>query len=96
MNANRILLTFAATSLLAALPPGATASAPAPLTPEQRIDQLVEAKLKEQGIQPNAPIDDATFLRRIHLDIVGRIPTVEEAEEFHGRDYPNKRERLIE
>ncbi|MBL9152880.1 MAG: DUF1549 domain-containing protein [Verrucomicrobiales bacterium] len=96
MTANPTILALAALSVVAAVSPGATASSPAPLTPEQRIDQLVEAKLKQQGIQPNASIDDATFLRRIYLDIVGRIPTVEEAEDFHGRDYPNKRERLIE
>ncbi len=66
------------------------------LTPEQRIDALIEANLKKIGMEPNAAIDDPTFLRRIYLSIAGRIPTIEEAEAFHSAKYPNKRERLIE
>lgn len=66
------------------------------LTPEQRIDFLVNEKLKEQKLKPNTPIDDAAFVRRAYLGIIGRIPTIEEAEAFHGEKYENKRERLIE
>ena len=61
----------------------------------EKIDALVEAKLKEEGIEPNAPIDEATFVRRAYLDIAGRIPTIEEAENFHGSTYERKREQLI-
>lgn len=61
-----------------------------------RIDKLVEQGLKKQGMAPNEAIDDATFLRRAYLDIAGRIPTIEEAETFHGSNYEHKRERLIE
>lgn len=60
-----------------------------------RIDSLVEAGLKRNEVAPNAAIDDATFLRRAYLDIAGRIPTIEEAENFHGSTYPRKREQLI-
>ena len=66
------------------------------LSPSQKIDALVAVKLEEKGLKPNAAIDDATFLRRSYLDIVGRIPTLEEAEQFHANTYPNKRERLID
>ncbi len=62
----------------------------------QRIDSLIEAKLKEQGMSPNAAIDDATFVRRAYINIGGRIPTIEEAEAFHADSYPQKRQRLIE
>ncbi|MCB1063805.1 MAG: DUF1549 domain-containing protein [Verrucomicrobiae bacterium] len=65
-------------------------------TPEQRIDALIESGLAAQGLKPNDPIDDVTFLRRAWLSIAGRIPTIEEAEAFHGSQYENKRERLIE
>lgn len=65
-------------------------------TPEQKIDALIEAGLAKNGLKPNAPIDDAAFLRRAYLNIGGRIPTIEEAESFHASDYPNKRERLIQ
>lgn len=68
----------------------------AELAPSAQIDQLIDANLDEHGIAANAPIDDATFLRRVYLNIGGRIPTIEEAEAFHSSTYENKRERLIE
>ncbi len=60
-----------------------------------QIDDLVSGKLAENKINPNSSVDDATFLRRAYLDIIGRIPTIEEAENFHGSTYEKKRERLI-
>ena len=36
------------------------------------IDELVFKKLKELGLPPSAPCDDATFLRRVSIDIAGR------------------------
>ena len=66
------------------------------LTAHEQIDRFVEAKLEEKGMSPNADIDDATLVRRLYLNIAGRIPTIEETEAFHADSYPNKRERLIE
>ena len=60
-----------------------------------KIDSLVEGMLTKQGQKPNEAIDDATFVRRAYLDIAGRVPTIEEAENFHGSDYPRKRQQLI-
>ncbi|MEM9481008.1 MAG: DUF1549 domain-containing protein [Verrucomicrobiota bacterium] len=62
----------------------------------KKIDALVEAKLAEKEIQPNALADDATFLRRIYLDIAGRVPTIEEAEDFHADLSSSKRDILID
>ena len=62
----------------------------------KKIDSLVAGNYKKVGIKPNAEIDDETFVRRVYLDIAGRIPTIEEAEAFHGSDYDRKREQLIE
>ncbi|MEM9282268.1 MAG: DUF1549 domain-containing protein [Verrucomicrobiota bacterium] len=61
----------------------------------KKIDSLVEAGLKANDLEPNDSIDDATFLRRVYLDIIGRVPTIEEAENFHGSTYERKREQLI-
>lgn len=66
------------------------------LSPSEEIDRLVEQGLKKEKLTPNAEISDETFLRRVYLNIGGRIPTIEEAEAFHTSEYPNKRERLIE
>jgi len=62
----------------------------------QKIDQLVEMALKKQGLSPNGEITDQVFLRRVYLDIAGRVPTIEESEAFHAETYQNKRERLID
>ena len=61
----------------------------------REIDALVEAGLRKNDLKPNAEINDETFVRRAHLDIVGRIPTIEEAEKFHGSTDERKREQLI-
>ena len=46
---------------------------------------------------PHAPLaDDATFFRRIHLDLTGRIPDGNEAREFAADPDPAKRDRLID
>lgn len=74
----------------------ATTPPPAALTPSDKIDALVAAKLAELDIVPNPPVDDATFLRRIYLDLAGRIPTIEEAEDFQADLSSNKREILID
>lgn len=62
----------------------------------QRIDELVEAGLKEQGMQANSPTDDAVFLRRVYLEIVGRIPNLEEARSFFQSSALRKRRDLID
>ncbi len=59
------------------------------------IDRLVGAMLEKQGKAANPAIDDETFVRRAYLDIAGRVPTIEEAENFHGSDYVRKRGQLI-
>lgn len=60
------------------------------------IDDLVFANLKELGIPPSSLCDDATFLRRVSLDIAGRLPTAEETDAFLVSDDPKKRERLVD
>jgi hypothetical protein len=60
------------------------------------IDQLVWDRLKLLGILPSGPADDATFLRRLFLDTIGRLPTAEEAKEFQADASSDKRSRAIE
>jgi hypothetical protein len=48
------------------------------------------------GVPPSPVCDDATFLRRVSLDIAGRLPTVEETEAFAADKTADKRDRAIE
>ncbi|MEX0938776.1 MAG: DUF1549 and DUF1553 domain-containing protein [Pirellulales bacterium] len=60
------------------------------------IDELAFAKLKQLGLPPSELCDDATFLRRSTVAIAGRLPTLEESQEFMADASENKRDRLID
>lgn len=76
--------------LVPVLSAGGSASEPLPL----QIDRLIEAQAAD--IPMAMPADDAEFLRRVYLDLAGRIPTVEEAVSFLGRKSATRRNELIE
>ncbi|MBD3674498.1 MAG: DUF1549 domain-containing protein [Planctomycetaceae bacterium] len=59
------------------------------------IDRLIDRYLAERGLPRPAPIDDSTFLRRVHLDLIGLLPTPEELQEFRADRSPDKRARKI-
>ncbi len=60
------------------------------------IDRTVGNRLIKSGLQPNKQTDDFVFVRRIYLDVVGRIPTDEEASIFLKNNDPEKRRKLID
>jgi hypothetical protein len=60
------------------------------------IDEAVFSKLEVLGIPPSPVADDATFLRRVHIDITGTIPTDEEVQQFLADGSPDKRAKLID
>ena len=60
------------------------------------VDELVFANLREIGIPPSPVCNDATFLRRVSLDIAGRLPTQEEAKLFLASPESIKRDEAIE
>ncbi len=60
------------------------------------IDELVWTKLKSLKIVPSAVADDAKFLRRVHLDIIGRLPTPDETREFLADGDSQKRSRVVD
>lgn len=60
------------------------------------IDDHIFGKLASDGV-PHAPLaSDATFFRRVHLDLTGRIPDGDEAREFVANRDPAKREQLVD
>lgn len=65
-------------------------------SPKNFVDEHVFANLKTLGIPPSPPCDDATFLRRVTLDIAGRLPTDSEATAFLASQDANKRDNVID
>ncbi len=60
------------------------------------IDEAVFSKLQVLGIPPSDVCDDATFLRRVSVDVAGRLPTLEETQAFLADTNPAKRDKLID
>src|SRR5882724_11980078 len=61
-----------------------------------RIDQLIAARLAEKGVTPAPLADDAEFLRRVYLDLIGRIPRVSEIRDFLADKSADKRRQVVE
>ena len=63
----------------------------------RQIDTLLAQTLKKQGFSSfNEPLPDDLFVRRVYLDIIGRIPTRDEFLEFAESARADKREALID
>ena len=60
------------------------------------IDQHVRRRWATDEIEPAPRCSDRTFVRRVYLDLAGRIPTTDEVDEFLGDQRENRRELLID
>ena len=68
-----------------------------PAFPEHNfIDGHVINKLKKLNIAPSDLCDDSTYLRRVYLDVIGTLPTADEARRFLSDKRANKRELLVD
>jgi hypothetical protein len=64
-----------------------------PLSP---VDHFILARLEQKGLAPAAPVDDQTWLRRVHFGITGLPPTRDDVREFLSDTNPGARERAVE
>ncbi len=62
----------------------------------KHLDRHISAVLKREDIQPSEMSADTEFLRRVHLDLTGKIPTPEEVLNFLKDGSPNKRQKKID
>ncbi|MCE9603271.1 MAG: DUF1549 domain-containing protein [Planctomycetia bacterium] len=60
------------------------------------IDRLAWDKLERLGIEPSPLSDDAGFVRRVYLDVIGTLPTAAEARSFLADKAADKRAKLID
>ena len=60
------------------------------------IDELIFSKLKRVNIIPSALSTDREFVRRVYLDTIGLLPTLDESARFLDSKDPDKRARLID
>jgi hypothetical protein len=69
---------------------------PTPVPQDNLIDKFVIRKLNDLNIRPSDIADDATFLRRVRVDLIGVQPTAEDVLAFINNKDPNKRTKEIE
>lgn len=60
------------------------------------VDELVNEKLRSMQYLPSETCSDSEFLRRVHLDVVGILPSVEEVRSFLGDSSSDKRSALVD
>lgn len=89
-------LVLIASAFAAAEPAAGVYEGPAALAPQTKIDELVLSKLKQLGIQPAALCSEEVFVRRVYLDAIGTLPTVQEARQFLDDKDPKKRRALVD
>lgn len=77
-------------------PQGAPLASLPDFQPAGFVDQLSAVKWQKLGLKPSPICDDATYLRRVTVDLCGRLPTVDEARLFLKDPAPNRRETLVD
>ncbi len=75
------------TTVSAPIPPGLTSS---------DVDLALEAMWEEKGLTPSVRADDATWLRRVYLDVIGTLPTPEKVTTFVADTTTDKRSKLVD
>ncbi len=65
-------------------------------TVRNRIDEIVFARLNQASIAPANVCSDAAFVRRVYLDVIGTLPTADDASQFLADTDPDKRSKLID
>ncbi len=66
------------------------------VAPSNKIDEFVFAKLQKLGIPPSELCSDQEFFRRVYLDLIGTLPTPDEARAFLADSDPQRRGKLVD
>jgi hypothetical protein len=68
----------------------------ATLTPQGSVDKFVFSALRQHRIPPARVCSDGVFVRRVYLDVIGTLPTPQEATQFLLDRSPRKRRDLVD
>src|SRR5262245_10022230 len=82
--------------LAAASPAFADELLPPTKSIEEVVDHYVEARLQQENVTPAPQAEDANLVRRLTLDLAGRIPTAAEASAYAESTDPAKRVQLVD
>ena len=77
------------------MPPPWESAPDQPMTPQQ-IDELIDQAHRADGIEPVPLTTDEQFIRRVTLDLTGKLPLPADVLDFVRSSDPNKRSRLID
>ena len=91
-----LILTAAVVGVARAQAPLRPFESDADPKPQGRIDELVFERLGQLGIPPARLCSDEVFLRRAYLDVIGTLPTADEARQFLKDADPDKRAKLVD
>jgi hypothetical protein len=63
---------------------------------EHPLDRLMDRYYASQGVSAPPKTDDASFARRVWLDLTGLLPTPQELQSFLSHNHPQKRTQLVQ
>lgn len=92
----RYMEKFAVCNVLIPRPANIPSEYYSSLPKDNFIDGHVWAKLQRLGLKPSEVTDEATFHRRVYLDIIGRLPTSIETQAYLADKSPDKKTALID
>ena len=62
----------------------------------EAVNHYIDSRLSAEGVVAAPPADDANFIRRLTLDLAGRIPTVPETQSYVASTDPDKPNKLVD
>lgn len=89
-------LTSAVAALLPKVPPGSRTDTYDKSSAASGIDYYIFSALQGAGVAPAPPTTDYEFIRRVTLDLTGRIPTPDRVVSFVADTTPDKRAKLVD
>ncbi|MEO2028741.1 MAG: PSD1 and planctomycete cytochrome C domain-containing protein [Fuerstiella sp.] len=64
--------------------------------PKNAVDAFILARLNAAGIEPSTEADEATLIRRVYLDLLGLLPSIEQVDAFVSDTEPRAYERMVD